>query len=131
MSLLTIKFTESKAKATTIHNRRVCISPTPSQPVHITSEEDPSRSVTVDLVCDTVCTSACTVNTDFCREVGLSIVPTNITDAKLGDGYTSLTIRGETTINTSFLDNPIQIKAVVADEVEGILMGCQVSNNAR
>ena len=84
---------------------------------------DPSKSVTEDLICDTGCTSACVVNTTFCRKVGLPITPTNITNAKLGDGSTSLTIRGETIIKTKYLDNPIQIRAVVADEVEGILIG--------
>merc|ERR1711888_33996 len=123
MSLQTIRFIDNEATDTTIHNRRVSVSPTPSLPVVITSDMDPSKSAKEDLICDTGCTSACTINTAFCRKIGLPITPTNITDAKLGDGSTSLTIRGETIIKTKYLDNPIQIRAVVADEVEDILTG--------
>ena len=92
------------------------MSPSPSLPVVITNNQDPSKSAKDDLICDTGCTSACVVNTAFCKKVGLPITPTNITTAKLGDGNTPLTIRGETIISSSFLGNPIQVKAVVADE---------------
>ena len=34
-----------------------------------------------------------------------------------------MTILGETFINSSFMGNPIQIKAVVTNEAEGILIG--------
>ena len=50
-------------------------------------------------------------------------MPTNVQSAKLGDGETQMTILGEIDIDTSYEGNPINIKAVVTEEAEGILLG--------
>merc|ERR1711974_449844 len=65
----------------------------------------------------------CIVNKDFADSLGLTIHPTNIRSATLGDGEADMTILGEIDIDTSFMGNPINIKAVVTKEAEGILLG--------
>merc|ERR1712055_597825 len=41
----------------------------------------------------------------------------------MGDGETSMSIVGEVHIDTEYEGNPIKIRAVVANETEGILLG--------
>ena len=76
-----------------------------------------------DLTCDSGSTAECIVNEDFANSLGLTLQPTNIRSATLGDGETDMTIMGEVNIDTNYMGNPINIKAVVTKEAEGILLG--------
>ena len=110
----------NKNESIGISNRRVCVSASPAFPVEIANDKGSRKD---DLVCDSGCTAECIVNKDFADSLGLTIHPTNIRSATLGDGETDMTILGEIDIDTSFMGNPINIKAVVTEEAEGILLG--------
>jgi hypothetical protein len=75
------------------------------------------------LTCDISCTTECIVNEHLARSLNLPVQPTNIRTTILGDGETSVTITGETTIDTKYLENPIKVRAMVSNEVEGIFLG--------
>ena len=57
------------------------------------------------------------------RGLGLPLHPPNVKTATLGDGETSMSIVGEVSVDTEYMGNPIKVKAVVANDVEGILLG--------
>ena len=103
-------------------NRRVSVSPSPAFPVEITNNKT-GVSKGDDLTCDTGCTAECIVNADLVHSLGLPLQPTNIRTATLGDGETNMSIVGEVQLDTEYMGNPINIKAVVAKETEGILLG--------
>ena len=74
-----------------ITNRRVCVSASPAFPVEIANDKGSRKD---DLVCDSGCTAECIVNKDFADSLGLTLHPTNIRSATLGDGETDMTILG-------------------------------------
>merc|ERR1712029_1211329 len=103
-------------------NRRVNVSPSPTLQVELTNNRTGSTKQN-DLTCDTGCTAECMVNAKLVRELGLPLQPTNVRTATLGDGETNMSIVGEVSVDTEFMGNPIKVKAVVANDAEGILLG--------
>ena len=103
-------------------NRRVTVSPSPALQVELTNNQTGATKHDA-LTCDTGCTAECIVNSKLVRGLGLPLLPTNVKTATLGDGETSMTIVGEVSVDTEYMGNPIKVRAVVADDVEGILLG--------
>merc|ERR1712029_214268 len=103
-------------------NRRVNVSPSPAFQVELANNRTGSAKQD-DLTCDTGCTAECIVNAKLVRGLGLPLQPTNVKTATLGDGETNMSIVGEVPLDTEFMGNPIKVKAVVANDVEGILLG--------
>ena len=60
---------------------------------------------------------------ELVHSLGLPILPTNVKTATLGDGETNMSIVGEVHVDTEYMGNPIKIRAVVANETDGILLG--------
>ena len=81
------------------------------------------QSTREQLILDTGCTAESIVNKEFADSLGLPITPTNVQSATLGDGETAMTILGEIAIKTNFMGNLIDIRAVVTEESEGVLLG--------
>merc|ERR1711974_317511 len=101
-------------------NRRVSVSPSPAFQVELTNNRTGSTKHD-DLTCDTGCTAECIVNAKLVRGLGLPLQPTNVKTATLSDGETSMSIVGEVSVDSEYMGNPIKVKAVVANDVEGIL----------
>merc|ERR1711974_512109 len=103
-------------------NRRVTVSPSPALQVELTNNQTGATKHDA-LTCDTGCTAECIVNSKLVRGLGLPLLPTNVKTAILGDGETSISFVGEVSVDTEYMGNPIKVKAVVANDVEGILLG--------
>ena len=70
------------------------------------------------------------MNADLVHSLGLTLQPTNIRTATLGDGETSMSIVGEVRLSTEYLGNPIKVTAVVAKEMREFSSVCPEWKNA-